>query len=47
MFIFKENMLSLYIKYIYIYNLNYININIYMFTVFSKYILYVCVFIYT
>ncbi len=30
MYIFKKNMFCLYIKYIYIYNINYMNINIYM-----------------
>ncbi len=30
MYMFNKNMLCLYIKYIYIYNINYMNINIYM-----------------
>ncbi len=47
MYIFKKNMLCLYIKYTYtVYNIKYNNINKSMYIIFSKYILCVCVFIY-
>ncbi len=46
MYIFHKKICYVYILNIFICNINYININIDM-EIFSKYILYVCVFIYT